>query len=308
MENVYSKEIKPSNCGYLPIDWSMIFGNINPIIIEIGFGNGEYLLSYAQRYPDKNFVGFEVSITSMKKAQNKLKNIDNVRLVITDARFGLREFFNAKSVEKVVMNFPVPWDKRAHERRRVIIPEFFDTLANVLVDDGLFELTTDVEWYAKQTIEIATEKGLFEVAEFIENPNREIKTRYEQKWIKYGRNIYLLKLKKIKHVEVSRLIGGIHEMPHAKCKIKVEKLNELPGKVFKEKESVVVVKGVYKSTTNEAYLIKVISSDKDFQQHYYLVAYPEESDWIIKLDSSSNPYRTPAVKWSVRAISEFLEA
>ncbi|MEN3042440.1 MAG: tRNA (guanosine(46)-N7)-methyltransferase TrmB, partial [Fervidobacterium sp.] len=123
----------------------------------------------------------------------------------------------------------------------------------------------------------------------------------------YGRNIYLLKLKKIKHVEVSRLIGGIHEMPHAKCRIKVEKLNELPGKVFKEKESVVVVKGVYKSTTNEAYLIKVISSDKDFQQHYYLVAYPEESDWIIKLDSSSNPYRTPAVKWSVRAISEFLE-
>lgn len=308
MENVYSKEIKPSTYDYLPIDWSSVFGNNNGIIVEIGFGSGEYLLNYAQNYPEKNFVGFEVSITSMKKAHNKLGDLNNVRLVITDARFGMREFFGSRSVERVVMNFPIPWDKRAHERRRVIIPEFFDTLSNVLVDNGIFELATDVEWYAKQTAEIASQKGFFEVIEFSENPNREIRTRYEQKWIKYGRNIYLLRLKKIKHNEVNRLIGGIHEMPHAKCKINVEKFDELPGKVFKEKESVAVIKGIYKSTTNDAYLIKVISSDKDFQQHYYLVAYPEDNDWIIKLDSSSNPYRTVAVKWSVRAIAEFLSA
>lgn len=284
----------------------MVFGNNNGIIVEIGFGGGEYLLNYARKYPEKNFVGFEVSITSMKKAHNKIKDLDNVRLVITDARFGMREFFSDKSVEKVIMNFPIPWDKKAHERRRVIIPEFFDTLSNVLIDNGIFELTTDVEWYAKQTAEIATEKGFLEVLEFVENPDREIRTRYEQKWIKYGRNIYLLRLKKVKHTEINRLIGGIHEMPHAKCKVNVEKFNELTGKIFKEKQSVAVIKGIYKSTTNDAYLIKVISSDKDFQQHYYLVAYPEDNEWIIKLDSASNPYRTPAVKWSVRAIAEFL--
>lgn len=306
MENLYSREVKPATYEYLPIDWSNIFGNNNGIIVEIGFGGGEYLLNYAQKYPNKNFVGFEVSITSMKKAHNRIKDLNNVRLVITDARFGMREFFSDKSVEKVVMNFPIPWDKKAHERRRVIIPEFFDTLSNVLVDGGIFELATDVEWYAKQTAEIATEKGLFEVLEFMENPDREIRTRYEQKWIKYGRNIYLLRLKKVKHTEINRLIGGIHEMPHAKCKVNIEKFNELTGKVFKERQSVAVIKGIYKSTTNDAYLIKVISSDKDFQQHYYLVAYPEDNEWIIKLDSSSNPYRTPAVKWSVRALAEFL--
>ncbi|HOJ94990.1 MAG TPA: tRNA (guanosine(46)-N7)-methyltransferase TrmB, partial [Fervidobacterium nodosum] len=99
-------------------------------------------------------------------------------------------------------------------------------------------------------------------------------------------------------------------MPHEKVRINEEKFKELHGKIFKENASVVVVKGIYKSTSNDAYLIKVISSDKDFQQHYYLVAYPEEdrnSNWIIKLDSSSNPYRTPAVKFSVKAIAEFLE-
>ncbi|WP_420794715.1 tRNA (guanosine(46)-N7)-methyltransferase TrmB [Fervidobacterium nodosum] len=307
---LFNKEVKPAFSEYFPLNWQEIFGNKNGIIVEIGFGGGEYLQSYASHYPEKNFVGFEVSITSMKKANNRLKEFPNVRLIIADARFGMREFFGPKSVEKVIMNFPIPWDKKSHERRRVIIPEFFDTLANILDDGGIFELATDVEWYAKQTIEIATEKGYFELESFVENSDREIKTRYEQKWIKYGRNIYLLRLKKIKHIEVERLIGGIHEMPHEKVRINEEKFKELHGKIFKENASVVVVKGIYKSTSNDAYLIKVISSDKDFQQHYYLVAYPEEdrnSNWIIKLDSSSNPYRTPAVKFSVKAIAEFLE-
>ncbi|MGC8820125.1 MAG: tRNA (guanosine(46)-N7)-methyltransferase TrmB [Fervidobacterium sp.] len=308
---LFSKEIKPAHFDYLPLDWTEIFQNNNGIIVEIGFGSGEYLHSYASLYQNKNFVGFEVAITSMKKANNRLRDFSNVRLVITDARFGMREFFGPKSVEKVVMNFPIPWDKKAHERRRIIIPEFFDTLSNVLTENGVFELATDVEWYAKQTIEIATQKSYFEVEKFIENPDREIRTRYERKWIKYGRNIYLVQLRKVKHAEVERLIGGIHEMPHAKLKVREEKFVELLGKVFKEKSTIAVIKGIYKSTWNNAYLIKVISSDGDFQQHYYLVAYPEDSgseEWIIKLDSASNPYRTPAVKWSVKAIADFVRA
>ncbi|MFN6991909.1 MAG: tRNA (guanosine(46)-N7)-methyltransferase TrmB [Fervidobacterium sp.] len=309
---ISSKETVPARYDFLPLDWSNIFGNRNGIIVEIGFGGGEYLQKLAQKYKEKNFVGFEVSITSMKKASKRLKDLNNVKLVITDARFGMREFFSPKSVEKVIMNFPIPWDKKSHERRRVIVHEFFDTLSNVLVDNGVFELATDVEWYAKQTIAMATQENFFEVIQFTENLDREIKTRYEQKWIKYGRNIYVVQLKKIKHKEIERLIGGIHEMPHTKCKINKEKLNELNGKVFKDKDKVVVVKGVYKSQTNDSYIVKVISSDGEFQQHYYLTIYLEDekcddcNSWIIKLDSASNPYRTPAVKWSVYAIGDFL--
>jgi len=307
-KEIYTKEIRPSEFDYLPVDWSTVFGNNKNIIVEIGFGGGEFLQSIATKYPDKNFVGFEVSITSMKKAHKRIEDLDNVRLVITDARFGMREFFAPKSVEKVIMNFPIPWDKKSHERRRVIVPEFFETLSNVLVDGGTFELATDVEWYAKQTMETAVGLG-FEVLQFVENPNREIKTRYEQKWIKYGRNIYSLVLKKVRHIEIERLIGGKHEMPHTKGLFEEERIPLLQGKVFKEKNKVLVIKGIYKSTQNDAYIIKVISSDGEYQQHYYLVAYPEEPgsrQWIIKLDSASNPYRTPAVKWSVLAIADFL--
>jgi tRNA (guanine-N7-)-methyltransferase len=229
----------------------------------------------------------------------------------------MREFFGPKTLEKVVMNFPIPWDKHSQERRRVIVPEFFSTLANVLCDGGTFELTTDVEWYAKQTIDTAISNGLFEVSGYAENPDREIKTRYEQKWMKYGRNIYAVTLKKAKHVEVDRLIGGIHEMPHAKCEIDEGKFNSLVGKVFKEDTKVVVVKNVYRSESDSSYIVKLIASDGDFQQHYYLTVQREmegmkgmegtESDvWLIKLDSASNPYRTPAVKWSVQMIADVL--
>ncbi|ODN31127.1 tRNA (guanosine(46)-N7)-methyltransferase TrmB [Fervidobacterium thailandense] len=306
MIKLYVKEIKPAEFDFLPLDWTGVFGNTNPLIVEIGFGSGEYLLELAKRYPEKNFVGFEVSITSMKKANNRLKDLNNVRLVITDARFGMREFFGPRTVEKVIMNFPVPWDKKSHERRRVIVPEFFDTLANVLVDGGTFELATDVRWYAERTIETGVEKGYFELVEFVENPDREVKTRYERKWLSYGRDIYSVTLRKVKHVEVERLIGGHHEMPHIKCQVDESKFSELPGKVFKEGAKVVVIKGVYKSVDGGAYILKVISADGDFQQHYYLVAYPDEGEWIIKLDSASNPYRTPAVKWSVKAIAKFV--
>ncbi|HOQ39829.1 MAG TPA: tRNA (guanosine(46)-N7)-methyltransferase TrmB [Fervidobacterium sp.] len=306
-QGIYGREIKAANYGYLPINWSEVFGNANPIIVEIGFGNGEYLGNNARSHPEKNFVGFEVSITSMKKAHDKIKDLENVRLTTVDARFGMREFFGPRSVEKVIMNFPIPWDKHSQERRRVILPDFFDTLANVLSDNGTFELVTDVEWYTKQTIEMATSNGLFEVLEYIENPDRGIKTRYEQKWMKYGRNIYAVVLKKVGHVEVERLIGGIHEVPHAKCVIDEGKFQDLNGRVFKEKQKVAVVKGIYKSTNDRSYIIKMISSDEDFQQHYYLNARPEGDTWLIKLDSVSNPYRTPAVKWSVQMIADVLK-
>ncbi len=306
MSVLYVKEIRPSEFDYLPLNWSEVFGNSHSVVVEIGFGSGEYLFELARRYPEKNFVGFEVSITSMKKANNRLRELDNVRLVITDARFGMREFFGPRTVEKVIMNFPIPWDKKSHERRRVIVPEFFDTLANVLIDGGLFELATDVRWYAERAIETGVEKGYFQLVEFLKNPDREVKTRYERKWLSYGRDIFSVTLKKVKHAEVERLIGGPHEMPHIKCWVEESKFSELTGKVFKDGNKVVVVKGVYKSVENDAYIIKVISSDGDFQQHYYLVVYPEDGEWIIKLDSASNPYRTPAVKWSVKAIANYV--
>ncbi len=306
---MFEVEVKPSTFEEFPLDWSKIFGNNNPIVVEIGFGNGDFLKAIAERFPEKNFVGFEVSITSVHKTLKKVKDLKNVRLVIADAKFGMREFFGPESVERVIMNFPVPWPKSAHEERRVIIPQFFETLANVLETSGKFELTTDVDWYALVAKETALETGCFEVENYVVNPDREVKTKYEKKWLEQGKDIYSLVLKKIKSKEISRMLGGIQPMPHAKGNFDVEKLGFLIDKTFKndKKDLVFVIKGVYKALDKNAYIIKVVSSDAGYQQQYYLVVYNESEDnWIIKLDSSSNPFRTPAVKWSVYKLAEEL--
>ncbi|MBO8160096.1 MAG: tRNA (guanosine(46)-N7)-methyltransferase TrmB [Thermosipho sp. (in: Bacteria)] len=302
-------EIKPQNFSYFPLDWKEIFNNENPIHVELGFGNGEFAAYYCKKNPELNYIGFELSITSMIKAQRKLKNsnVQNAKLILLDGKFGLRELFPDGSIEKVIMNFPIPWYKNYQAKRRIIITEFFEILSVVLKNGGTFELLSDQDWYVIEARENALKSGFFEIVEFEKNPKREFYTRYEKKWIKFGRDIYKLVVSKKDCGKIVRLIGGAIEMPHAKGKANIEKLPALLNNVFKENNQTFVVKGIYKSLDNERYLIKVISSDKDFVQHYFLTLYRKDDDeWVIKLDSESNPYRTPAVKWSVQKIMEVL--
>ncbi|SHH40566.1 tRNA (guanosine(46)-N7)-methyltransferase TrmB [Thermosipho atlanticus] len=301
-------ELKPQQFHYFPIDWSKIFENSNPIHVEIGFGNGEYAAYYCKQYPEINYIGFELSITSMIKAQKKLKkdNIKNAKLILVDGKFALREFFDEETIEKVIMNFPVPWYKNSQSHRRIILKEFFEILSVVLKNGGCFELVSDQEWYVKEAKENAQSTGYFEVFQIEKNPPREFYTRYEKKWIKFGRDIFKLRIKKIKSGRIERLIGGVQEMPHAKGKIDITKINSLKEAVFKESDKIFIVKGIYKDINSESYVIKIISTDKDFVQHYFLCLYRKDNEWILKLDSESNPYRTPAVKWSVKKIMEVL--
>ncbi|RKX51321.1 MAG: tRNA (guanosine(46)-N7)-methyltransferase TrmB, partial [Thermotoga sp.] len=114
-------EIKPRYEENFPLDWEKFFRRRGKLFVEIGFGNGEFLVEMARRYPEKNFVGFELSITSMVKVQRKIHDfkLENVRVVMEDGRFALREFFGDESVETVVTNFPCPWPKKAHKERRI---------------------------------------------------------------------------------------------------------------------------------------------------------------------------------------------
>jgi tRNA (guanine-N7-)-methyltransferase len=308
MEFYPEYELKPQLISELPIDWSNYFGNQNPIHVEIGFGNGEFAAYYCDLNPQINYVGFELSITSMIKAQKKLKskNIKNAKLILVDGKFGLREFFDNETVEKVIMNFPIPWYKNSQANRKIVLREFFEILSVVLKKDGNFELVSDQEWYVIEAKNNAKETGFFDIFPIEKNPSREFLTRYERKWKKFGRNIYRLIIQKKSSGKIERLIGGVQEMPHAKGKIDIEKINNINEKIFKEDEKTFVVKGIYKKLERDEYIIKIVSSDKDFFQHYFLTLYKKENEWVIKLDSESNPYRTPAVKWSVKKLMEVL--
>jgi len=313
----YQYVVRGEDYNRYPLEWKAIFGNANPITVEIGFGNGEYTLEMAKKYPDRNFIGFEMSINSVQKTQRRLyrEDIRNVRIIMTDGRFGLRNLFGEEQVECVIVNFPCPWSKEKHFKRRITVPEFFRTLGSVLEKGGRFELATDVLHYAVDSKRIAQQQG-FDTTEIHINDDREIMTRFEAKWRKYERNIHTLKAYKNQTIHVERLLKEDEPMPHATVNknAPVEKVFELINRQYKSNDEsrICVYKGTFRDRDANRFLVKTIAVDtspkegNNFEQHFFIDVINRKKDWIIKLDSVSNPYRTPAVKFAVQNLAREL--
>lgn len=158
------------------------------IYIEIGFGSGRHLLYQAKENPNVLILGVEIynpALTQVAKLA-KAQNVNNILLIQSDARL-LLSVLKSKSVEKIFLHFPVPWDKKPH--RRVIGKDFCKECARVLVQNGRFELRTDSFEYFNFTLE---QFLTFPVPKFSlrKNENLEISSKYEDRWKKQEKNIY----------------------------------------------------------------------------------------------------------------------
>ena len=285
----------------IPIPWHMMGGS--PLLVEIGFGRGEFLLSLAREYPAGLIVGFEVSMTSLLKACGRLKSegVRNVKLVLFDAVFGLREFFSPSSVDGVYMNFPVPWPKKKHAKRRIVNPPFWRILANVLKPGGFFDLMTDVEWYALEAAENSKLTGFFEVR-VEKNPKRRVQTKYEQKWISEGRDIFRVIAQKISGstADVERLlVAGGDYMPHAVMKGYFDPvvLRGLEGSEVSWQRGTFGVREVYVRERDA--LLRAYTIDDGFFQSFYVWFRPYSADsddlYLLKLDPLTSPFRTKSL-------------
>ncbi|EQB0825418.1 tRNA (guanosine(46)-N7)-methyltransferase TrmB [Campylobacter jejuni] len=158
------------------------------IYIEIGFGSGRHLLYQAKENPNVLILGVEIynpALTQVAKLA-KAQNVNNILLIQGDARL-LLSVLKSKSVEKIFLHFPVPWDKKPH--RRVIGKDFCKECARVLTQNGRFELRTDSFEYFNFTLE---QFLTFPVPKFSlrKNENLEISSKYEDRWKKQEKNIY----------------------------------------------------------------------------------------------------------------------
>lgn len=293
----------------LPIEWKEIFGREAELVVELGFGNGEFLVELAKKNCSRNYVGFETSLTSIVKVQKKIhsEGLTNIRVFMVDGFFGLREFFQDESVESIYINFPCPWPKKSHSDRRFTKSEFVQTVAAVLKKDGFFQLTSDVDWYVNDMTCLIKKSGYFDEITVLKNENVVFGTRYERKWISQGKTSYTVKAIKVKHATVERWTWGEIEMPHVHVKnIDTEKLLQLKGQIFQHDRGVFVVKDVYESV-NE-YLLRIVSNESNFQQRYFISVERKGEGWLIKLDPDAFAYRTFVVKFSVKKIAEVISS
>jgi tRNA (guanine-N7-)-methyltransferase len=150
-----------------PLNIDEIFGNQNPVVLEIGFGNGTLLAEQAAQHPDYNFIGLEVHRPGVGRLLQQLDHqaISNVRIMNQDAIEILSTQINPASLFAIWLFFPDPWPKKRHHKRRIVNSRFLDHAANSLQPGGILQLATDWQDYAHHMRSTITDHPRFSLTE-----------------------------------------------------------------------------------------------------------------------------------------------
>ncbi|WXU00460.1 MAG: tRNA (guanine-N(7)-)-methyltransferase [Catillopecten margaritatus gill symbiont] len=145
------------------INFETIFGNDNPVVLEIGFGNGDTLVQMAQENPQLNYVGIEVYEAGIGRLISGAhsKGLTNLKVLKGDAVAFLTDNIADNSLSKVQLFFPDPWHKKKHHKRRIVQQSFLDLLSVKLRNGAKFHLATDWAHYAEQMMEMLEENKHF---------------------------------------------------------------------------------------------------------------------------------------------------
>ena len=135
-----------------PLRLEELFPAVQPAELEIGCGDGGFLLQMAQQHPDRNFLGVERLLGRIRKLSKKGQNasLTNLRLLRLEGRYVMKYLLPEKAFEAIHVYFPDPWPKDRHARHRLIDGEFPQTAARLLKKAGVVHLRTDDVTYFKQ--------------------------------------------------------------------------------------------------------------------------------------------------------------
>ena len=175
--------------------WKELFGNENPIRIEVGMGKGKFIMELAEKNPDVNYVGIEryssVLLRGLqKRAELELPNIYFMRIDALE----LSDVFAAEEVDRVYLNFSDPWPKDRHAKRRLTSDRFLSVYDKILKKDGRIEFKTDNQELFRYSLESIPEAG-WRVDEFTFDLHNSamaegnVMTEYEMKFCSEGKPI-----------------------------------------------------------------------------------------------------------------------
>jgi tRNA (guanine-N7-)-methyltransferase len=166
-----------------------------PLWLEIGFGGGEHLVHMAARYPDVAFIGAEPFVNGIAMLLGKVRDagLSNLHLHPGDVR-DLFDVLPARCLSKAFLNYPDPWPKARHHRRRFVTPGYLGQLAGLMQPGAEFRVATDIPDYVRQTLEEVPKAGfeLMHQAGQGEAWEDWLSTRYEQKALREGRDPHYL--------------------------------------------------------------------------------------------------------------------
>ncbi|HEX5055009.1 MAG TPA: tRNA (guanosine(46)-N7)-methyltransferase TrmB [Gammaproteobacteria bacterium] len=180
------------------LDFDALFGRKAPVILEIGFGNGESLATMAEQNSSHDFLGVEVHRPGVGHLLQLIhaRQLKNVRLICRDAVEVLVENISDVSLAGINLFFPDPWPKKRHHKRRIVQPDFIELMARKLKPGGLFHFATDWQDYMEHVMTVMTGSKSFTKVVTDEALPRPA-TKFQRRGQKLGHGVWDLVYRKI---------------------------------------------------------------------------------------------------------------
>ncbi len=294
-----------------PVAWSNVFGRQAPLHLEVGFGDGRFTALRALAHPEDDFVGLEVSGTSVLRARRRMRRdgVGNVRLCKAPAEIAVRQLFAPQTLASITVNFPDPWPKERHAHHRLLRASFFRLAASRSVVGGELRLASDHLPYVEFAIDEAARSGVARRVDR-EPPPEVFETKYALKWREQGKPLhYEVFVLDGRDVPAEEPIRRNDPMPHALLS------GPLPIDASFEKlvvahagGHVVVHEAARAVGRDDRWLFRVTVDEGDLTQQILVVAQRRgEDEVIVRLESFGDPLVTPVVRGAVAAVTDWLE-
>lgn len=283
----------------LPIAWDQLFGSKAPLKVEIGFGNGDYLVRSALDDPTSHYVGIEMTWGSVWRALRKAekKQPSNLKILLEDARIALLWSFAEKSITSVTGLFPCPWPKKRHAKHRLFSPVFLQLVNGRLIDGGELVVVTDSFLYRDQMLgELTPEATGFRLT--LDTIPASFGTKYERKWRAGGQEeFYRLTFKKFKHFSV--------EFPEA-ILVKHQIAKNFRPTDFKPIDQADPYKVLFKAflydPVREVGMQEVITHEDCLDQHFWIRIKKSREGWKIAPAAGQALLPLPSVQAAIDSV------
>jgi tRNA (guanine-N7-)-methyltransferase len=185
------------------LDFSAIFGRQAPLVLEIGFGNGESLVALAAAHPAHDHLGLEVHPPGVGHLLLRCdtERLRNVRVICDDAVQVLQRRVPDASLDQVLLYFPDPWPKKRHHKRRIVQPEFIALLARKLKSGGVLRMASDWQPYAEHMLATVGGCDLLRnesaTGDYVVRPDSRPPTRFERRGQRLGHGVWDLAFRRI---------------------------------------------------------------------------------------------------------------
>lgn len=170
------------------------FPSKQPIVLDIGFGTGESLLSIAQQRMDINFIGIEVYRQGIGSLLQKLdqNELTNVRVINADALEVMQNNLSPNSIDGMLIWFPDPWPKTKHRKRRLVQEHFLKQVIRIMKNGGMFHFASDWQPYVKEVYKKAENHTELEAQDVLYNPLLQLErpsTRFERRGLRLNHQL-----------------------------------------------------------------------------------------------------------------------